>query len=254
MLVAIVATVQQSIKNLSPVYICTDADGDWYNYRRNAIFVSSEVNVSSWRQIEENVLDLWCHSYHPRLGDTVVDIGAGIGDDVLAFSRMVGQSGRVIAVEAHPKTYRCMTKSIKANGLKNVIAINAAVSESEGFVNISDGDNILSNSTQVGQRTIKVRARTMENILREVDVLRVDLIKMNIEGAETNALRGMTHLLNSTSNLVVSCHDFKYNRGEGDEYRTYEQVYQILKESNYRLSSRDQDSRPEVPYYIYAKK
>jgi FkbM family methyltransferase len=112
--------------------------------------VSSELNVDSWHQVETRVSDFWCHGYRPQLGDTVIDIGAGIGDDALAFSRLVGESGRIIAIEAHPRTYRSLVKTIQANRLTNVIAANAAVSDLEGFIYISNEDNLLSNITQTG--------------------------------------------------------------------------------------------------------
>jgi FkbM family methyltransferase len=252
--VAAVGTIQQSLKSSSLVHIYTDKDGDWYNSRKDASFVSPELNVTSWQQARTNVLDFWCHGYQPQLGDTVVDIGAGIGDDALVFSRLVGASGRVIAIEAHPQTYRCMVKAIEANGLTNVIAVHAAVSDAEGFISISDGDNFLSNSTQNGQGSIRVRTRTLENILEETGSARVDLIKMNIEGAETAALMGMTHVLSTTPHVVISCHDFKANRGEGEAFRTYDDVYKILTTSNYQLSNRQNDPRQEVPYYLYGKK
>ena len=184
----------------------------------------------------------------------MIDIGAGIGDDAIVFSQLVGAFGRVIAIEAHPHTYRCLVKTIQENKLRNVIAVNAAVSDSEGFINISSGDNFLSNSTQTGQRSIRVQARTLGSIIKETDSERIDLIKINIEGAETSALIGMSRVLEAVPHVVVSCHDFKANRGEGDAFRTYDNVYKVLAASKYQLSNRPSDPRPEVPYYIYGQK
>ena len=53
----------------------------------------------------------YCLRYQPKPGDTVVDVGAGMGDDTLVFSRMVGPSGRVFSFEAHPDTFRCLQKA-----------------------------------------------------------------------------------------------------------------------------------------------
>ena len=252
--VAVVGSLHQSIKYLSPIYTYPDQDGDWYNIRENITLVSSELNVDSWEQVETRVLDLWCHDYLPQVGDTVIDLGAGIGDDSLAFSRLVGESGRVIAIEAHPHTFRSLVKTIHANGLKNIIAVNAAVSDLEGFIYISNEENFLSNSTQIGQGGIPVKSRTLESIIKETGFERVDLIKMNIEGAETSALIGMKQVLDTTPHVVVSCHDFKANRGEGEAFRTYDDVFKILAASNYNLRNRPRDPRPEVPFYLYAKK
>jgi len=77
---------------------------------------------------------------------------------------------------------------------------------------------------------------------------------MNIEGAETSALRGMTKTLMSTPHIVVSCHDFKADRGEDESLRTYDDVKKILENSSYTLCNRSNDPRKEVKYYIYGKK
>ena len=53
----------------------------------------------------------YCLRYQPKPGDTVVDVGAGMGDDTLVFSRMVGPSGRVFSFEAHPDNLRCLQKA-----------------------------------------------------------------------------------------------------------------------------------------------
>ena len=253
-LVAIVGTIQQSIKHISPILIYLDKEGDWHNCRPEIALVSPELSVASWKEVQSAANDYWCHFYQPQQGDTIVDIGAGIGDDAVAFSRLVGKNGRVIAIEAHPNTYRCLLKTIKANRLDNVIAVNAAVADVEGYITISDGENYLSNSIHAGMGTIRVKACTLENILKQTGSSRVDLIKMNIEGAETAALKGMKGILLTTPHVVVSCHDFKADRGESPELRTYESVYQILKNSGFQLRGREEDPRPEVRYYLYGEK
>lgn len=253
-LVAIVGTIQQSIKHLSPILIYIDKEGSWQNCRPEITLVSPELSVASWKEVQSATNDYWCHDYQPQLGDTVVDIGAGIGDDAVAFSRLVGKNGRVISIEAHPLTYTCLLKTIKANRLDNVIAVNAAVADKEGHITISDEDNYLSNSIHAGMGTVRVQARTLENILKETGTSRVDLIKMNIEGAETAALKGMKEILLTTPHVVVSCHDFKADRGESSELRTYESVYQLLINSGFQLRGRKEDSRPEVRYYLYGEK
>jgi FkbM family methyltransferase len=253
-LVAIVGTIQQSIKFFSPVLIYVDREGDWYNCRREVTFVSPELNVSSWKAVQSAVMNFWCYNYKLRAGDTVIDIGAGIGDEVVVFSKLVGKQGRVIAIEAHPYTYRCLLKTIEVNRLDNVIAINAAVSDKEGYLTISDEDNLLSSSIAAGTGTVKVQARTLENILRQTGCTRIDLIKMNIEGAETAALEGMREILRITPHIVVSCHDFKADRGESSAFRTYAGVHQILVDSGFQLRRRKDDPIPEARYYLYGAK
>ena len=111
-LVALVATVQQSFKYRSIIHIYVDSDGDWHNCRPDVTFVSPVLNVSSYEHVAAAVKDLWCHGYDLRAGEIVVDVGAGVGDDVVVFSRLVGLHGRVIAIEAHPTTFRDHVRTI----------------------------------------------------------------------------------------------------------------------------------------------
>ena len=252
--VAIIGSIQQSIKYLSPILIYVDKEGDWHNRRRDVILVSPVLNVSSWVAVQAAVDDYWCHSFSPRPGDTIIDIGAGIGDDSVVFSRKVGRNGRVIAIEAHPSTYRCLLKTIKANHLDNVTAINAAVASEEGCITISEEENFLSNSIQTGTGDVPVESNTLDNILRQAGICQIDLVKMNIEGAETSALNGMAEVLHFAANVVVSCHDFKADRGESPIFRTHEHVSRILEKAQFQLFRRSEDSRPEVRYYVYGRK
>jgi FkbM family methyltransferase len=253
LLVALVATVQQTVKYRSPVYISIDKQGDWHNRRRDVTIVSTELNVAPWNEIQAAVKDLWCYDYVLKSGETVVDVGAGIGDDVVALSKLVGKNGHVIALEAHPHTFRCLLKTIAANQLENVTALNLAVTDQEGEVSISNDENFLSNSILSGLGGMMVKARTLDNILDEMGVMHVDLVKMNIEGAETNALRGMTKTLRVLPHIVVSCHDFIADNHGGDPVlRTYDDVNRILDAAGYTMCKRREASSEAQEYYMLA--
>lgn len=253
LLVALVATIQQTIRYRSPILITIDKDGDWYNRRPDVTIVAPELNVASWHAIRTAAMDLWCYDYALQSGDTVVDIGAGIGDDVVAFSRLVGKNGRVIALEAHPRTFRCLLKTIAANRLENVTALNLAVSDQEGEVAISNEANYLANGIVGGKSGIKVATRTLDHILDGIGVMHSDLVKMNIEGAETRALYGMKQILRTLPHIVVSCHDFIADNHGGDAVlRTYDEVNEILKNAGYTLRERREDSCNGQDYYILA--
>ena len=68
--------------------------------------------------------DYWFHVYQPRRGDVIADIGAGRGEDVFAFSREIGEAGRVWAIEAHPGTFAILDRFCELNGLSNVTRLN----------------------------------------------------------------------------------------------------------------------------------
>src|ERR671924_2358342 len=70
--------------------------------------------------------DLFLHAYTPRAGDVVLDVGAGIGAETLLFSRLVGPSGRVVSLEAHPRTYERLARLCEVNRLENVTPLQVA--------------------------------------------------------------------------------------------------------------------------------
>ena len=254
-LVALAATMQQSIKFLSFVHVYTDKDGDWHNSRRDVTFVSPNLNVASYDAVAKSVKDLWCYNYLPRPGDVIVDVGAGIGDDAVAFSRMVGDTGLVIAIEAHPDTFRCLQKTVEANCLKNVIPVNIAAFDQEIDLYISNGGDYLANSISSISKGIKVRGCSLDNFLKEANRPSPNFIKMNIEGAETAALRGMRETLSAASHLVISCHDFIADNHGGDPcLRTSREVTQTLQNSGFQIMRRVADGREEIPFYLYGKK
>src|SRR5687767_12511448 len=79
---------------------------------------------------------LWFVAYTPQAGDVIVDIGAGQAAEVLAFSRAVGASGRVIAIEAHPDTFHNLLDFCARHELHNVTAVNCACVDEAGALQI----------------------------------------------------------------------------------------------------------------------
>lgn len=254
--VAVVATINQILRYRSFIRIYIDQEGDWYNCRNDVTFVSPELNVTNLEQAKAAVKNLWCYDYDLKAGDTVIDIGAGIGDEAVCFSRLVGETGSVVAIEAHPDTFRCLEKTVAANNINNITCLNMAISNKDSEIEISSEKNFLSNSIMIENNTnvVKVPARVLDHVLAEVNISRVDLIKMNIEGAETVALKGMSKILANTPNVVISCHDFKADRGDDPVLRTFDDVCKILSESSYRLRSGNTACLPESSYYVYGKK
>lgn len=255
-LVAIVATIEQSLKYRSPVRIYVDQDGDWHNCRGEVTYVSPELNVTSWAKSQRAVMELWCYDYELKVGDTAIDIGAGIGDDTVSFSKMVGKEGCVIAIEAHPDTYRCLKKTVAANKLDNIICLNIAISDVDSVIEMSCENNFLSNSimTGKGKGPVKVPARVLDHVMREINITSIDFIKMNIEGAEKTALLGMGDTLLKTPHVVISCHDFKADRGDDPIFRTFNDVNMMLRKALYHLRGGNKRCLPESSYYIYGKK
>src|SRR5260370_20507142 len=111
-------------------------DGMWlrrvgpHYFAERGMFQVAEPNWERWSHTAEKYLrdadDYWFHVYKPCVGEVIVDIGAGRGEDVFAFSRAVGPYGQVYAVEPHPFSFAALETFNQPNRLTNGTTINYA--------------------------------------------------------------------------------------------------------------------------------
>ncbi len=132
-----------------------------------------------------------------RPGDTVVDVGANIGEWTLQMADAVGPSGRVIAIEPVPHLAEALQKSALANNMRQVSIAAVALSESEGQAEFSveranTGGSRLGRYCRDGEAfdSITVRLETLDGLLARSAIGRVDFIKVDVEGFELEVLRG----------------------------------------------------------------
>lgn len=226
--------------------------GGWLHRYRDGAFVSPRPRGLPWRRAEEYTYDIFFHDYTPVEGDTVLELGAEYGTETVTISRLVGSSGRVIAVEANPWTCDLLRRTIEVNNLQNVTVVNAAVTGAVGDIRISDDrESTLTNSVLAGGG-IKVEAITIDALVTRLNLARIDLLKVNIEGAERDALDSVNSSRCLIQRAVISCHDFITDAGGDDNYRTSVDVDRILEHWDFSVSGRPEDSRPWVRYYKYA--
>ena len=201
--------------------------------------------------------DYWFHVYRPQPGDVIVDIGAGRGEDVFAFSRAAGPSGRVWAIEAHPMTFRVLGKFVELNGLSNVTALNYACVDEPGPLQAETLPVWESNYVRAGEAgpaSHSVAGVTFDSLAERFHIERIDFLKMNIEGAERSALPGCRDALGRARQVCIAAHDFRAARGEGEHFRTLEFVRRFLADAGFELVTRDEDPRYYVPYHVHGRR
>jgi FkbM family methyltransferase len=138
-------------------------------------------------------------------GMRVVDVGANIGYYTTLFSRLVGPSGSVIAFEPDPTNFSLLEKNCKTNGCRNVTLENLALSDRDGeaklhLSDVNRGDHRMSSSDDSLQ-TIVIKTVRLADYLKQDD--RFDLLKMDIQGHEFHALKGMGDLLDAKKVTLV---------------------------------------------------
>jgi FkbM family methyltransferase len=126
-------------------------------------------------------------------GLAVLDLGAHIGTFSLAAAAL---GCRVVAVEASPHNAALLRTSVAFNGFEQMTVVSAAVTDHQGTLEfIQSGPYGVVANPSVQSSTVQVRAVTVDGLLEELGWDRVDLIKMDVEGSEVSAIRGMAQLL-----------------------------------------------------------
>ncbi|MGH2849543.1 MAG: FkbM family methyltransferase [Solirubrobacteraceae bacterium] len=181
-------------------------DGAWWYHWPEGVVVSDRALITRARPQDGARYFTW--DYQPQDGDTVIDIGAGVGEQLHGYVGDVGPSGRVIAVEAHPRLCELLERLCEANGWQNVQVMNAAITDAPGTVSLTDERISIANDI-FRQGTIDVPAMPLSQLLDDCGVDHVDFLKMNIEGAETLVLESVDPpLAQRLRHIVISCHDF----------------------------------------------
>jgi FkbM family methyltransferase len=119
-----------------------------------------------------------------RPGDTVIDIGANIGDLTLPLSQMVGDGGRVFAVESHARVFNVLCSNLALNGVDNVKPINAYVMSREAAA-----------APEVHTAFISERWSTQMLVLDDLGINHCRLLKIDVDGKEADILQSAQQLI-----------------------------------------------------------
>jgi FkbM family methyltransferase len=158
---------------------------------------------------------------------TMLDIGAHVGYYSCRYAKVVGAGGRIFAFEPHPRTFKTLSHNVQK--LDNVRPVQVAVAETEGTAvlhdylimsasgslhydeamaelaqaQVQDGDVAPRIGQEFRPQTFTVRTLPADTFLVEQGIQQVDVIKMDIEGAEIGALRGLRQTIAQSPNLKL---------------------------------------------------
>lgn len=220
--------------------VAPDRAGGWRLRSRDAVLLGPAPNIRAPRRLRQRVIDVFCHVFRPGPGDVVLDIGAGVGREGIVFSRLVGADGVVHCVEAHPVTVEVLNRLCQLNQLDNVRCHHLAISDRSGEVMINteqEADRYYRNKlVSEGRGGVAVPAVTLADFIGREQIEAVDLLAMNIEGAESAALRGMAPVVERVRNVAIGCHDFIADETGDDTMRTKSDVREFLLEHGFTVT------------------
>lgn len=170
-----------------------------YHHRGHPV-VSPRDGLGSFLEVfEEEVYD---RVLKPQLGDIVIDVGAYVGMFTVKASKTVGEKGTVVAIEPAPGNLQFLKEN--TDGLSNVVTVEKAVSDEIRQQRLYISKASACHSLIYPQEAYyTLKTDTIDNIVRSLQLPRVDYVKIDAEGAELEVLKGAEETL-ATNNVKLS--------------------------------------------------
>jgi FkbM family methyltransferase len=183
-----------------------------------------------------------------RPGMTFVDIGANLGMFTLLAAACVGPGGRVIALEPSKRERERLEANVKLNGFANVRVIAAATSDVPGNARLHVAREPNSGHNTLGAFIYDVREELAEEVelirLDDAGIDHVDVMKLDVEGAEVKALRGAARLIDRCRpTVLVEVND----RSLGNQGHRSAEVWEFFLSRGYSMHGFDEASGKLVP-------
>jgi FkbM family methyltransferase len=138
-------------------------------------------------------------------------IGANFGWYSAWLARLVGESGKVVSVEANPRTHELLSHTIELAGLRqHVTAVHTALYKEDGLtVSISMNperslnNNIRLEKAQETSGSANVQTSTLDTIMKGTGWTKVDFIKIDVEGVEDFVWEGMQWIVENNPDVII---------------------------------------------------
>jgi FkbM family methyltransferase len=161
--------------------------------------------------IQDGFWETWvtqCLAREVSQGNICIDAGANFGYYSLLMSALSGSGGRTIAVEPHPHISQLLRHTQSVHPWKFDV-VEAALGDTSGDALLSipehytGGSTILKETHFIPESRIKVRSLSLDDLVKEMDLPRVDVIKMDVEGAEPSVFEGMKETIKNNPGLKI---------------------------------------------------
>jgi FkbM family methyltransferase len=166
--------------------------------------------LSSWYEISHRLSYAPLGTLRPQPGWTIVDVGANIGAYTVWAAGHLGSTGRIVAIEPNPVSFDRLRKSVQHLPIP-VSAFQVGCSDTPGSAALyfEEGYTVSASLQHFAQasRAVEVQLRRLDDVLQEAGTGRVDLIKIDVEGAEELVLRGAPNALAKASAVILETNE-----------------------------------------------
>jgi FkbM family methyltransferase len=218
--------------------------------RRLSVRLDIRGAMDLWA-VKETFLDAFYTRFGVPVEDgwNVVDIGAGLGDFAI-LAADAGPGVRVYAYEPFPESYQLLVRNLTLNAISNVTAFQQAIWRKAGTLalDLSGGEPLQIASREKGgeaagaAETVEVQALTLGDVFESQGLTRIDLLKLDCEGAEYPILMASPpEVLDRIDRIVMEYHDL-------DEEFNHFRLTAFLEAAGFRVSWRKNIVHDNIGY------
>jgi FkbM family methyltransferase len=149
----------------------------------------------------------------------------------MVASKRVGANGKVVAIEAVPAHFHMLNRNIKLNNLTNVMPFNYIVYSKEMEMVLAEYDRILlgeNGKPEANDKTVAMHVNTLDNLLQQNEINEVNWIKIDVEGAELEVLKGAHNILSNSKDIsiLIEIHGISH---------LYKPIMELLRSHNFKI-------------------
>jgi FkbM family methyltransferase len=182
------------------------------------------------------------------------DVGAGFGDYSLVAASSI-KKGKIYSFEPLNEEIKRLQQNIKINNLEKIISVNNnVVSNTNGYVNflvskVNEMSHIALQKTEL-KNSIKKKSVSINNFVKKQKIKNINLLKIDVEGAEYKVLKGANELLKKQK-IDVMIVEFNSNQRNNDSYRV--SLIEYLENLNYFTYSLEKNGLVRIKDYSFVK-
>jgi FkbM family methyltransferase len=195
---------------------------------------------------EDEIIEL----FTPKEGDVVIDVGAHMGRYTIIGAKRVGTKGKVVAIEANPNNFEMLNRNIKLNQLTNIISLNNAVYSKETKIKLylpgeelghTTYNTVMSDRAKNEDKFVEVSANTLDYLLQLKGIMDVNWIKIDVEGAEFEVLKGACNVLSKSKDITLLIEVHNLSGGTN----LYRPIIEFLNLYNFKIEFEKSHDRGE---------
>lgn len=241
-----------SLRRKRKILIRKDPDGDFEIHTQEGVFISADP----FSYFDEATKKLFEFGYTCETGDNAIIVGVEDGLELIHFCKKC-HPGVVLAIEPTKSCILRLKKLKLKNRLTNLIIIEGAAGDrfcssvpfaQQAERSLLNSLSIFSDNLNLGESVVEMT--TLETVIRDYKISKIDFLKINVEGAELLVLNGLGRYSREVKNICVSCHDFI-----APSRRSFDSVLAWLEKNGYDTSSPPfVIERPWENYYLFSRR